>query len=205
MRAATHSPQAAMLILVLGLVLFLGPHFVRVFAEPWRVGVRQRIGEKAWKGIYSVISIVGFVLICWGYSRARLEPTPLWATPTWTRHLAALLTLFAFILLAAAKGPGNWFRSRLRHPMTLGVKVWALAHLLANNTVADVVLFGSFLVWSVLVFRAARQRDRATGAVAEPSTARGTVAAVVIGIVVWAVFAFWAHGALIGVRPFGGA
>jgi hypothetical protein len=123
----------------------------------------------------------------------------------WTRHLASLLTLVAFVLLAAAYVPGNGIKAKLHHPMVLGVKVWALAHLLANHTLADLLLFGGFLVWAVLSFRAARARDRAAGTVYPPGTPARTAIAVVVGLVAWAVFAFWAHGAWIGVRPFGRA
>jgi uncharacterized membrane protein len=119
------------------------------------------------------------------------------------RHIAALLTLFAFVLLAAAYVPRNGIKARLHHPMVLGVKVWALAHLLANQFLHDLLLFGGFLAWAVLSFRAARQRDRAAGTTYPPGTVVGTVATVVIGVVAWAVFAMWAHGLLFGVRPFG--
>lgn len=192
-----------MTLLILGLVLFLGAHSTRIVADGWRTRVRARLGENAWKGAYSVVSLVGFVLICWGYGLARQQPVVLWASPTWTRHLAALLTLPAFVLIFAAHVPGNAIKAAVKHPMVLGVKVWALAHLLANNTLADVVLFGAFLVWAVLDFRSSRQRDRVSKVVYPPGRAGPTVVTVLIGVVAWAVFAFWAHAVLIGVRPFG--
>jgi uncharacterized membrane protein len=192
-----------MTLLVLGLVLFLGAHSVRIFAEGWRTAVRARIGENAWKGAHSLVSLAGFVLIVWGYGQARLDPVVLWTPMTWTRHLASLLTLAAFVLLAAAYVPGNGIKARLHHPMVLGVKVWALSHLLANHTLADLLLFGSFLVWAVLDFRAARQRDRAAGTAYPAGTAARTGVAVGAGVLAWAAFAFWAHAAWIGVAPFG--
>ena len=192
-----------MTALILGLVLFLGAHSVRIFADDWRTRTRARIGENAFKGGYALLSIAGFVLLVWGYGQARLDPVVLWPAMAWTRHLASLLTLLAFILLIAAYVPKNGIKARVHHPMVLGVKVWALAHLLANNTLADGLLFGGFLVWAVLNFRAARARDRTAGTVYPPGTLAGTLATVVIGSVAWAVFAFWAHSALIGVRPFG--
>jgi uncharacterized membrane protein len=192
-----------MTMLILGLLLFLGVHSARVFAESWRQSVRQRWGENAWKGVYSVASIAGFVLICYGYAAARQQPIVLWTPMVWTRHLAALLTLPAFVLLAAAYVPRNGIKARVHHPMVLGVKVWALAHLLANHTLADALLFGGFLLWAVLSFRAARQRDRAAGAVYAAGTAGATTATVVLGVAAWLGFALWAHAALIGVRPFG--
>jgi uncharacterized membrane protein len=192
-----------MTLLVLGLVLFLGMHSSRVFAE----GARQRFiaqrGANAWKGLYTVVSAAGLALIVWGYGQARLEPVVLWASPLWVRHLASLLTLVAFVLLAAAFVPGNALKARLGHPMALGVKTWALAHLVSNNTLADLLLFGGFLLWAVLSFRAARARDRAAGVMAASGQASRTAVTVVAGLLAWAVFAFWAHGAWIGVRPFG--
>jgi uncharacterized membrane protein len=194
-----------MTLLILGLVLFLGAHSVRIVADDWRTRTRARVGEGTWKGVYSVLSLAGLVLIVMGYGEARMTPQVLWATPKGMAHLAALLTLVAFILLAASQIPRNAIKARLRHPMVLGVKVWAFAHLLANNTVADLVLFGSFAVWAVLDFRASRQRDRAAGAglAALPSETARTLIVVVVGVAAWAVFAFWAHRALFGVRPFG--
>jgi uncharacterized membrane protein len=192
-----------MTVLILGLILFLGVHSVRIFAEGWRGQFIAQRGEGAWKGLYSVLSIVGFGLILWGYGMAREQPMALWAPQLWARHLAALLMLFAFILLAAAYVPKNGIKSWVHHPMVLGVKVWALAHLLANHTLADLLLFGSFLVWAVLDFRAARQRDRAGNVRYPAGTLGGTLGAVVAGIVVWAVFAFWAHAVLFGVAPMG--
>ncbi len=189
--------------LILGLLMFLGMHSSRIVAEGWRTQVIAQRGPGAWKGLYTVVSLVGFGLIIWGYGQARMQPVVLWESPVWTRHLAALLVLVALVLLAAAQVPGNGIKARVHHPMVLGVKVWALAHLLANNTLADLLLFGSFLVWAVLDFRSSRQRDRAAGTVYPPGSAGRTVVAVVLGVVLWALFAFWLHGLLFGVRPFG--
>ena len=190
-------------LLVLGLVIFLGAHSTRIFADDWRTRQVARHGEKPWKGLYSVVSIVGFVLIVWGYSRARNLPGLLWQSPEWMRGVTALLVLVSFVLLAAAYMPRNGIRARLHHPMLLGVKTWAFAHLLSNGSYADVLLFGAFLVWAVVCFRSARQRDRAANTVYAPGTARGTAVAVIVGIVAWAVFGMWLHGPLIGVKPMG--
>jgi uncharacterized membrane protein len=192
-----------MTLLILGLLLFLGVHSVRIVAEPWRRRMLARLGEGPWKGLYSVLSLVGFVMLIWGYGQARLAPIVLWETPVWTRHLASLLVLLAFVLLAAAYVPGNSLKARLHHPMVLAIKLWALAHLLANNTLADLLLFGGFLLWAVLDFRAARARDRADGTLYPTGSAAKTALAVVVGLAAWAVFAFWAHRALFGVSPFG--
>ncbi|MCU0929328.1 MAG: NnrU family protein [Burkholderiaceae bacterium] len=190
-------------ILILGLVLFLGTHSVRIFADGWRSATIARIGAGAWKGLYSVLALAGFVLIVWGYGLARQEPVVLWSPPVATRHIASLLTLFAFVLLFAAYVPRNAIKAKLKHPMVLAVKVWAFAHLLSNGTLADVLLFGTFLLWAVLDFRSARGRDRAAGTAYPPGTMAGTAGAVVVGIAAWLAFALWLHAAWIGVAPFG--
>lgn len=193
-----------MLALVLGLVIFLGMHSTRLFAADWRERQVERLGQGAWKGLYALVSLVGLVLIIWGYGQARLSPEWLWVPPVWTRHLAALLTIPAFILLAAAYVPGTHIRARVGHPMLLGVKFWALAHLIANGTLADLLLFGGFLAWAVALFIVLRRRDRLAG-ISYP--ARGVsrdLIAVVLGVAGFAVFALVLHEPLIGVRPFGG-
>jgi uncharacterized membrane protein len=192
-----------MTLLILGLVIFLGVHSTRIFAEDWRSAQIARMGEKGWKAAYSVASIVGFVLLVWGYGQARLEPVPLWTPSIGLRHVATLLTVVSFVLLAAAYVPGNGIKARIGHPMVVGVKVWALSHLLANHTLADLLLFGGFLVWAVLCFRAARARDRAAGTTYPAGTLQGTLLTVAAGLVAWLVFAMWLHRVLIGVGPFG--
>lgn len=190
-------------LLVLGLVIFLGTHSVRIVADGWRTHQIARWGERPWKGLFAVLSLVGLVLIVWGYGEARGQPGLLWQSPPWMRHVTALLMLISFVLLVAAYLPRNGIRTRLHHPMLLGVKTWAFAHLLSNGSDADVLLFGAFLVWAVVCFRSARARDRAAATVYAPGTAGGTALTVIVGVVAWAVFAFWLHGPLIGVKPFG--
>lgn len=192
-----------MAMLVLGLVLFLGIHSTRIFADRWRTATMQRVGSNPYKALYSLLSIAGFVLLVWGYGIARQGPVVLWpAPPVALRHVAALLTLAAFVLVVAAYVPGNHLKAKLRHPMILGVKVWALSHLLVNNTLADLVLFGSFLLWAVLDFASSRRREQGRATVTQANTVR-TAITVVIGLVAWAVFAFWLHERWIGVRPMG--
>lgn len=191
-----------MTILLLGLVIFLGVHSTRIVAEGWRSAQIARIGPGPWKLGYTVLSLIGFYLLLWGYGAARQTPVVLWTPPVAMRHVAGLLTLIAFVLLAATYVPRNGIKARLHHPMVLSVKLWALAHLLANGTLADVLLFGSFLAWSVLSFSAARRRDRAAGTRYPAGTMAGTLATVVVGAAAWALFAFRLHGWLIGVQPF---
>lgn len=192
-----------MTVLILGLMLFLGCHSARIVADDWRAGQIQRLGPLGWKAVFSVLSLLGLAMVVWGYGAARVDSVDLWTPPTATRHIAALLMLLAFVLLTAAYVPGSRLKAKVRHPMVLGVKVWALAHLLANGRLADVVLFGSFLLWAVLSFRAARQRDRMAGNPPLPLYAGRDVVTAFIGIFAWIIFALWLHGPLIGVRPFG--
>lgn len=192
-----------LIYLVLGLCLFLGVHASRLLAESWRTRTIARIGVLPWKGLYSFLSLAGFALLVWGYGVARQQPVQLWAPWLGMRHLAALLTWLAFVLLAAAYVPRNHLQARLHHPMLLATKVWALAHLLANGTLAGTVLFGSFLVWAVLMFTHSRRRDRREGVTYAPGVAGRTVITVVAGTLAWAVFAFWLHGLLMGIRPIG--
>lgn len=193
-----------MLALVMGLLLFLGVHSTRLFAADWRARQVARIGPGPFKGGYALVSLVGLVLIVWGYGQARLDPTWLWIPPVWTRHLAALLTIPAFILLAATYVPGTRIKARVGHPMLLGVKFWAIAHLFANGTLADLLLFGSFLAWAVALFVVLRRRDRLAGMSYPAGRAVRDAFAVGVGLAAWVLFALWLHGVLIGVKPFGG-
>lgn len=191
-----------MSVLILGLVIFLGVHSVRIFADGWRSRQVARLGLHAWKGLYSVVAVVGFVLIVWGFGLARMHPVLLYVPSMWLRHLNALFTLVAFVLFFAAHAPPNHFKSAVGHPMVLGVKVWAFGHLLATGMLHDVVLFGAFLLWAIVSFASARRRDRLAGITYPAGTVKGDVGTVVIGVVAWALFAFLLHGWLIGVNPF---
>ncbi|MCP5267238.1 MAG: NnrU family protein [Burkholderiaceae bacterium] len=192
-----------MTALIIGLALFLGIHSVRIFADDWRSAQIARLGENRWKGLFTLASLAGFALIVWGYGLARTAPIELWSPPVWTRHLAALLTLPAFILITAAYVPGTRMKAALGHPMVAGTKIWAFAHLIANGTLADVLLFGAFLVWAVLEFRAARRRDRIQGRRYDAGAFSRDAIATVIGVVIWIVFARYLHLWLIGVQPVG--
>ena len=191
-----------MTVLILGLLLFLGVHSVRIAADGWRSTQLARLGERRWKGLYSLLALLGLGLIIWGYGLARQQPQVLWTPPPGMRHLSGLLMLFSLILLAAANMPRNRIKTLVHHPMLLGTQLWAVAHLLANGSVADVVLFGSFLIWSLADLRSAVQRDRAAGVTYQGGTAAGTLAAIGAGVALWLLLAFWLHGVLFGVRPF---
>jgi uncharacterized membrane protein len=196
--------------LILGLILFLGAHSVRVVADNWRAEKIAAWGDKAFKGVYTLVSILGFYLLVVGYGEARLQPLALWNPPIFTRHISMLLMLLSSILLIATYIPRNHFKMRLRHPMVLSVKVWALSHLLANGNLADLVLFGSFLIWAVLNFRSARARDRAqveNSVAIEDSLPKPNLYATLIalfgGMAFWAVITFVLHAKVVGVAPMG--
>ena len=193
-----------MALFILGLVLFLGSHSIRVFAEGWRNRMREHLGEKMFKGMYSLASLVGFVLLVYGFSQIRWDSPMLWSPPVAMRHVAALLMLPAMVLLVAGQVPHNAIQAKLRHPMVLSVKVWALAHLLANGKQADLILFGAFLLWSVLDFRAARQRDRLQAIDSPlPAPTPNTLRVVLIGVAAWAILLFGGHTWLFAVSPIG--
>ncbi len=188
--------------LILGLLIFLGAHSIRVLAPGWRDAQLARMGENGWKAAYSLVSAFGLGLIIWGFGLARVDSPPLWAPPIWTRHLAASLTLPAFILLVAAYLPGSRIKAAVGHPMVAGVKLWALSHLLANGKLVDVVLFGTFLAWAVADFISARRRDRATGRSYPVRSGPRDALVVGIGVAAWLLFAYFGHTRLIGVSPF---
>ena len=196
--------------LILGLILFLGAHSVRIWADGWRNQTIEAYGEKTFKGVYALVSILGFYLLVVGYGEARLQTVALWNPPIFTKHISLLLMLFSSILLMATYIPRNHFKMRLGHPMVLSVKVWALSHLLANGNLADLVLFGSFLIWAVLNFRSARARDREQ--VQNPDAIEdaplrpnlfATLIALFGGMALWALITFVLHAKLVGVAPMG--
>lgn len=191
-----------MLLLITGLLLFLGIHSLQSLAPQWRLQTIDRWGALPFKGLYTALSLLGLVLLVKGYGQARLEPVTLWVPPHGMAHATVLLMWLAMVLLVAAYVPRNQIQAKLRHPMTLSVKVWALAHLLSNGQLADVLLFGGFLLWSVLVFRAARQRDRLALHTPPEGTLVGSLLALALGTGVWAALVFGGlHLWLVGVSP----
>lgn len=190
-----------MLVLILGLVLFLGIHSLRIFADDWRGRQIARMGLMRWKALYAAVAIAGFVLLCWGFGLARQQPVLLYVPPLWLRHLNALFTLVAFVLFIAARVPRNHFKAKLHHPQVLAVKVWAFGHLLATGMLHDMVLFGAFLLWAVVLFAVSRRRDRREATVYAAGTVQGDVLTVVIGGALWLAFVLWLHLWLIGVSP----
>ena len=189
-----------MALFLIGLLIFLASHSSRIFAESWRNKMIDQIGEVKWKGLYTIISLIGFIVMVIGYSEARENTIVLWQPNAFLIYIALALNLIAFIFLAGSSPSNNAIRLKLKHPMILGVKVWALAHLLSNGTLVDLILFGSFLIWAVLDFRSARKRPILVPEKAEIST-KATVITIASGVVLWIIFIFGLHQYLIGVSP----
>lgn len=187
-----------MIYLVLGLVLFLGIHCVSIIAPAWRDRTAARLGN-AWRGIYSLISIAGFIVIVWGYGIARRSPVLLYAPPAWTRYITAVLMLPVFTLFLAAYFPGR-IKATVKHPMLLSVVLWAVAHLIAIGTLADVVLFGSFLAWAIADLVSFRWRVQRSNPAA-PAMKLNDGIAIVAGLVLYVIFEHWLHFLWIGVQP----
>jgi uncharacterized membrane protein len=190
-----------MTTLILGLLLFLGAHSISIANDPWRNRMQTRLGEVGWKGLYSLISIAGFVLIVQGYAAARLDPVVLYTPPTALRHVAMLLLVPVFPLLLSTYLPGR-IKSAVKHPMLVATKLWAFAHLLANGNLADVVLFGGFLAWAV-ADRISLKRRQTRALHTAPAGKVNDVIAVVGGLALYVGFVMWLHVWLIGVSPIG--
>lgn len=191
-----------MLLLILGLVIFLGIHSVRIAKPDFRADFIARRGEGAWKGLYTVVSIVGFVILVWGYGMARQTAPILYTPPAWMSHITLLLMIPAMIFLVAAYVPAGKIKAALKHPMLVAVKIWALAHLLANGDLASLILFVSFLAWAVADRISEKRRLRAGETrlpVAGP--AKNDAIAVGAGLVLYVLFVWQLHLWLIGVAP----
>jgi uncharacterized membrane protein len=190
-----------MAILVLGLVIFLGLHSTRIVSESGRERAIARIGEGPWKGVYSLISAIGFVLIVWGFARARYDAPQLWTLPAGTRHITMLLMLVALILFASFLFKRSHIAVLTHHPMLWSVLLWSAGHLFANGSAADLVLFGAFFVWSAADLVSAYARDRPNGVVYPEPQVAATASAVVVGLVVYALLIGGLHFWLFGVSP----
>jgi uncharacterized membrane protein len=187
-------------LLIAGLVIFLGIHSVAIVAPAWREAQITQRGDKTWKGLYSIISVVGFALLIYGYGLARQAPVLLYTPPTALRHIALLLMVPVFPLLLAAYLPGR-IKTAAKHPMLLATKIWATAHLLANGSLADVLLFGSFLVWAVADRIAAKRRPVPRVVPGAPPSAFNDAIALVGGLALYGAFLMGVHLWLIGVSP----
>jgi uncharacterized membrane protein len=187
-----------MIYLIAGLIVFLGVHSISIFAPHWRDATAARLGV-AWRGIYSLISIAGFVLLVWGFGQARVHPIVLYTPPAPLHWITAILMLPVFPLLLAPYFPGR-IQATLKHPMLVATKTWALAHLLSNGTLADVLLFGGFLAWAVAdrVSYKHRVQRPLPGA---PPRAINDVIVIIVGLAIYYAFVRWLHLRWIGVAP----
>lgn len=190
-----------MMVLIAGLVVFLGVHSVAMLAPEARARARRSLGEGPWKAGYGLASLLGFALIIYGFGLARQSPVVLYTAPHWMRHVTFLLMLPVFPLFLAAYLPGR-IKSATKHPMLAAVKFWAFGHLLVNGTLADVLLFGGFLAWAVLDRISFKRRPPQTIPTAPPGRFNDPLA-VVLGLVIYALFIGSAHVRLFGVSPLG--
>jgi uncharacterized membrane protein len=187
-----------MAVLIIGLVVFLGVHSIALAAPGFRSRAVARMGEGAWKGLYSLIAAVGLVLIVYGFRLARQAPMLLYSPPGWLRYVTFLLMLPVFPLLIAAYLPGR-IKTATKHPLLNAVKLWALAHLLANGMLADLLLFGGFLLWAGLDRMSLKRRVQVVPSA--PAGRFNDLIAVVVGLALYVLFIEWAHLRLFGVSP----
>ena len=190
-----------MALLILGIVLFLGIHLIRVVAPGLRTSLIASLGESGWKIAYSVASIVTLAILIYGFGQAR-DMTPIWSPPFWMSHITILLMLFAMICLVASLLPAGHIAVRTKHPMVLSVKIWALAHLLSNGDGAAILLFAAFLAWGVILRISLKRRERAGEITLRPFvSAKYDLYAIIIGVIVWALIIWKLHAWIIGVSP----
>lgn len=187
------------LYLLAGMAIFLGIHSTAIVAPAWRDQMVARLGEQPWKGLYGVISIAGFILMVWGYGQAKLEPMLVYSPPYWLRHIAAILMVPVFPLLLSTYFPGR-IKAAAQHPMLTATKLWAVAHLLANGMLPDILLFGGFLAWAI-ADRISLKRRPIRPVKALPERRFNDLIVVVAGFALYVWFVAWAHYRLFGVSP----
>lgn len=190
-----------MTVLIIGLAVFLGMHSISIVTPGLRTQAVASLGPNPWRGVYSLVSAVGFILILYGYHLARQSPLLLYTPPAWTRPVTFLLMLPVFPLLLAAYLPGR-IKTATKHPMLAAVKFWALAHLFSNGSLADVVLFGSFLVWAIWDRISVQRRPPQAIRTAPPGRLNDLIV-VIAGLALYVFFILWAHARLFGVSPIG--
>ena len=191
--------SAYMFLLLLGLIIFFAVHSISIVNEPWRNAMLERMGPAGWRLAYSVVALIGLVLIVYGYGLARQQPLLVYMPTLWMHRIAVVLLIPVTILLLATYLPGR-ISAAAKHPMLLAIKLWALAHLLANGMVSDLFLFGSFLVWAVIGRISMKRRQPRSISLLEPST-RNDVIAIVGGLLLYGFIVLWLHGVLFGVAP----
>ncbi|HRJ68152.1 MAG TPA: NnrU family protein [Beijerinckiaceae bacterium] len=192
----------SLLPLILGLALFFAAHVFTTF-RVHRAGVIERLGAGPYRGLYSVASAVGLALIVFGFGYYRARGyIPLWDPPRWTGHIALTLMPVALVLVASAYMPAGLIKTRARHPFLAGVKLWALAHLLANGDLGSFLLFASFLAYAVYDRIAIKRRGEAPREPRRVSWTTSDTIAVALGALLYSLIAFWLHEVLFGVAAF---
>jgi uncharacterized membrane protein len=188
-----------MTLLILGILVLIGIHFLPAFPE-LRDRLVGQFGRNGYRALFSIVSTLGLALVVWGFAKAPV--VQIWSPPDWTRHLALLLMLPVFPLLFAAYLPGK-IKAKLRHPMLAAIKFWALAHLIANGDLASIILFGSFLAFAVLDRILLKRRTGAEPVLAasEAEARRNDIISIGAGLALYVAFLFWLHPLLIGVSP----
>jgi uncharacterized membrane protein len=190
-----------MLFLALGLIVFLGVHSIRIVAPEWRNAQLATMGEGKWKGLYSIASVIGFILLIWGYGLARQEAVYFYEPPVWMKHISLTLMLFSFVFLGVSQVPAGRIKAAVRHPMLLAVKIWAFAHLLSNGDAASLLLFLGILAWAV-IDRISVKRREASGevsAVIPAGPVTNDLIGVGLGLLLYVLFIWKLHEWLIGV------
>jgi uncharacterized membrane protein len=187
---------------IIGLVVFLGAH-VFVSMRGHRATLIAKLGEGPYKGLFSLVSVVGLVLIGYGFARYRAEGLiPLWYPPAWTRHIVEAAMWPASIALVAAYIPGD-IKRLLKHPLLVAVKIWAAAHLCANGDLGGIILFGSVLAWAVYDRITLKRRSDAGSPPIPVGGRRNDIIAIVVGTIVYLALGFVFHPIVIGVPAFG--
>lgn len=184
--------------LIIGLILFFSLHSLAIVAPQWREQKRRQWGQPAWRWIHSLGSLLAVALIAWGYAQTRITPTVLYVPPSWSRAATMLLMLAVFPMVYATFLPCR-IHSALKYPDLVAIKTWAVAHLLANGMLADVLLFGSFLAWAVINRISLKRRVRVLP-LGVPSPFNDLVC-VIAGVVTYLLFLLYLHYRLIGIAP----
>lgn len=189
-----------MTLLILGIILFLATHLIRVVAPGFRLSMTDRFGLMGWRVINSALSLLSLIVLIWGYATAPV--INVWFPPMGMNHLTITLMLIAMICLVAGFLPAGHIATKTKHPIVLSIKIWAAAHLFANGDLASILLFGSLLAWGVVLRINYKRRQRAGDLELKPFvSARYDAIAVVIGLALWALITFKLHELLIGVAP----
>lgn len=180
---------------IAGLAIFFGAHLYSAFRSRGEASIEARIGRLPYRGAYAVVSFLGLALLIHGYADLR-GAVPVWDPPLWTRHLALTLMAPAIVLFVAAECPTGKIKATLKHPMLVGVKIWAISHLAANGDAASIILFGAFLAFAVIDRIMVKRREAPP---MPPATAKGDIIAVVVGAGLYLAIVFYGHEWLIGV------